>query len=397
MKKIYIPSNLDLPALLDQEHRNETDIDRLHYIINLIYEQRAIYKSDDEFVQLKAIYMRRLIGRAGKTYNDYINILINKGVIACDRRYIVSEKSFGYKLCDKYSDVRHKQVPITSASLRANVERWQDCRKPMGRLKDKMDKFTKVHKHIYRFIENIEIDYDGALLSIEGLPTQEYNKNKITIDKIRDKEFYLHRDEFGRIHTNLTILKSTLRKFLSYKGTKFVNVDVVNSQPLLLLLAINTIHLTIRCTGDIYFEDVPPDVLCYKRLVEQGRLYEFLMKNAQTTDRNSFKESFFRETFFGKKTSKLFCDLFPTIGKEIRNIKRKDYRRLAWMMQRKESKLIITKICGRIMREHPDAFIGTIHDSILTTPEHVSTIKKIMSEEFEKIGLSPTIRIDRYE
>ena len=397
MKKIYIPSNLDLPALLDQEHCNATDIDRLHYIINLIYEQRAIYKSDEEFVPLKAIYMRRIIGRAGKTYNEYINILINKGVIACDRRYIVNEKSFGYKLCDKYADVKHTRVSITSASLKANVNRWQDCRKPMGCLKDKMDRFTKVHKHIYQFIEKIEIDYPSALSSIETLSNQEYNKNKITIDKFRDKEFYLHRDEFGRIHTNLTILKSTLRKFLSYKGNKLVNIDVVNSQPLLLLLAIKPIHLSIRCTGDIYFEDIPPDVLCYKRLVEQGRLYEFLMKNAQTTDRTEFKESFFRETFFGRKTSKLFCDLFPTIGKEIIKIKRKDYRRLAWIMQRKESKLIITKICGRIMREHPEAFIGTIHDSILTTPENVLTIKQIMSEEFEKIGLSPTIRVDRYE
>jgi hypothetical protein len=397
MKKIYIPSNLDLPQLLDQEHRNETDIDRLHYIINLIYEQRALYKNDEEFVQLKAIYMRRLIGRAGKTYNDYINILANKGIIECDRRYIVNEKSFGYKLCNEYSDVRHKQVPITSASLQSNIERWQDCRKPMGSLKEKMHKFTKVHKHIYHFIENIEIDYKAALQSIEGLSTEEYNKNKITIDKIKDKEFYLHRDEFGRIHTNLTILKSTLRRFLSYKGKKFVNIDVVNSQPLLLLLTIKSIYLTIRCTGAIYFEDVPPDVLCYKRLVERGELYEYLMKRAQTANRDNFKENFFRDTFFGKKTSNLFCELFPTIGKEIRRIKRKDYRRLAWMMQRKESKLIITKICGRIMREHPEVFIGTIHDSVLTTPENVSTIRQIMSEEFEKIGLSPTIRVDRYE
>jgi hypothetical protein len=394
MKKIYIPSNLDLPSLLDQEYRNETDIDRLHYIINLIYEQRAIYKSEEEFVPLKAIYMRRIIGRAGRTYNNYINILIDKGIIACDRRYIVSEKSFGYKLCEPYSEVKHKQIPITSESLKANIDRWQAYRKPIGCLKDKMDKFTKVHKHIYRFLENIEIDYEEALLSIEELPIQEYNSNKITIDKIKDKDFYLHKDEFGRIHTNLTILKSTLRKFLNYKGIKLVNIDVVNSQPLLLLLVIFNSYLSIRCTADIFFEEVPSDVLYYKRLVEKGALYEYLMKHAQTTDRNDFKEDFFRETFFGRKTNQLFCNLFPTIGAEIRRIKRKDYRRLAWIMQRKESKLIITKICGRIMKEHPDMFIGTIHDSVLTTPESVPIIRKIMLEEFEKIGLSPTIRIE---
>jgi hypothetical protein len=44
------------------------------------------------------------------------------------------------------------------------------------------------------------------------------------------------------------------------------------------------------------------------------------------------------------------------------------------------------------MREYPDMFIGTIHDSILTTPEHVPTVKRIMAAEFESIGLSPRIR-----
>jgi len=392
MKKIYIPSNLNLPDLLEGEYQNIRDLDRLHFIINLIYEQRTLYKNAEEFVPLKAIYMRRMIGRSGFTYNDYINILINKGVIACDRHYIKNEKSYGYKLCAPYSDVRHKQISINSASLQDNIIRWQELRKPYGNLRNKIDKFTKVHRHIYTFLEMVEINYEEALKSIDELPVHEYNSVKISIDKIHNKEFYIHRDEFGRVHTNFTNLKSDLRKFLSYKDQNLVNIDIANSQPLLLFLAIPSIFSSIRCTGAIYFDDIPPDVLLYKRLVEQGRLYEFLMQHASETDRNAFKENFFRETFFGKKTSSLFCDLFPTIGAKVRRIKRKDYRRLAWMMQKNESKLIITNICGRIMKEHPDMFVGTIHDSILTTAEHVSTAKRIMAEEFGKIGLSPRIR-----
>jgi hypothetical protein len=173
-----------------------------------------------------------------------------------------------------------------------------------------------------------------------------------------------------------------------YKGKELVNVDIVNSQPLLL---IPSLFSSILCTFDI---NDGMDLICYKHLVERGRLYDYMMEHAGETDRSAFKEKFFRETFFGKKTSKLFCTLFPTVAAELLKIKSKDYRNLARIMQRTEAKLMITKICGRIMQEHPNIFISTIHDSILTTEENVSKIEKIISEEFGKYGLSPTIRIE---
>lgn len=382
MKKIYIPSNLDLSNIIDKEYQNDKDLDRLHYIINLIYEQRILYKNSQEYVPLKAIYMRNLVVR---NYNDYVNILVRKGVIACDRHYIKNEKSFGYKLCEPYSLVRHKEISLLSTCVNRNVERWTARRLPT----------TKVHNHLYGFLQEIEIDYDKAIQFIDKLDVQEYNSAKIAIDKFKNRDFFLYCDEFGkRIHTNITNLRSTLRKYLVYKNQKLVNVDIANSQPLLLLISIPHLSYSIRCTISIYFDDVTPDVLNYKRLVEQGTLYDYLMKHAGETDRSVFKENFFRETFFGKRTSKLFCKLFPTIGEEIKKIKRKNYRRLAWLMQRTESKLMISGICRRIMEEHKDTFMATIHDSILTTQENVPIIKKIMSEEFEKLGLSPTIRIE---
>lgn len=390
MKKIYIPSNLFLPNLLGEEYQNGPNLDRLHYIINLIYEQRVLYKNTDEYVPLKAIYMRRIIGRSTETncihnYNDYINILIDKGVIECDRHYIKNEKSYGYKLCEPYSLVRHKETSITSPCLQTNIERWQAKRLPT----------TKVHNHLYKFLQDIKINYEEALKFIDDMNVQEYNSAKIAIDKFKNKDFFLYCDDFGRrVHTNLTNLKSTLRKYLVYQNQKLVNVDIANSQPLLLLIVISSPSSSIRCTGSIYFDDIASDVIRYKRLVETGKLYDYLMNYAGETDRNSFKENFFRETFFGKRTSKLFCQLFPTIGEKIKQIKEKDHKKLAQIMQRKEAKLMISGICRRVMEESADAFIATIHDSILTTPENVPTIKKAMSDEFAKIGLSPTIRIE---
>lgn len=375
MKKIYIPSNLNLTDLIDQDYQNDKDIDRLHYIINLIYEQKILYKISNEYVPLKAIYLRSLIIR---NYNEYIKVLTEKGIIECDNYFIKSEKSLGYKLCDQYSKVRHKAIEFKTQWVQKNIDKWKKNRLPT----------TDIHLYLYSLLKKIEIKYEEALEYVDSLDVDEYNSSKIAIDKFKNKDFFLYTDDFGkRVHTNITNLKSILRKYLFYNNEKLVNIDISNSQPLLLIPSI----FSIRCTFDINTER---DLVYYKHLVEHGELYSYLMEQAGETDRAVFKEKFFRETFFGKKTSKLFCRLFPTIAMELLKIKSKNYRNLARMMQRTESKLMITKICGRIMREYPNVFISTIHDSILTTEDNISKIQKIISEEFGKYDLSPTIRIE---
>ncbi len=242
-------------------------------------------------------------------------------------------------------------------------------------------------------LEKLDINYYEALNYVNLMDVDEYNSAKISIDKFKNKEFFLYSDDYGRVHTNVTNLKSTLRRYLLYNGQRLVNIDIVNSQPLLLLPTLFPTS-SIRCTFSIYFENIEMDLLRYKALVENGELYDYLMEKAGEKDRSSFKEKFFRETFFGKKTSKLFCELFPSVAKELIRVKSKDYRRLAWLMQKTESKLMISNVCRRIMEEHGDTFMATIHDSILTTPDNEPKIKKIMYEEFAKIGLIPKIRTE---
>ena len=330
---------------------------------------------------LKAIYLRSLIVR---NYNDYVQLLISKKVIACDNHFIKNEKSFGYKLCEPYSQVKHMQVDLKSKIVQKNIEKWKLKRLPT----------TPVHNYLYNLLIKIEINHDEALQQVNLLPVNEYNSSRIAIDKFKNMDFFLYSDDYGRIHTNITNLKSSLRKFLFYGQKNLVNVDIVNSQPLLLLPTLFP-SSTIRCTFSKYFENTEMDLWNYKRLVEMGKLYDYLMNYSGETDREAFKERFFRETFFGKRTSKIFCNLFPTVASKLLSVKAKDYRRLAWMMQRTESKLMISQICRRLMEEYHGIFITTIHDSILTTQENVNTVKKIMLEEFVKIGISPTIRIEQ--
>jgi hypothetical protein len=105
--------------------------------------------------------------------------------------------------------------------------------------------------------------------------------------------------------------------------------------------------------------------------------------------------------FFGrnKQTGRLrdlFAGDFPSVYQVINDLKRKDYRQLAYLLQACESKIMIDIICRRILEEWPGTFVGTIHNSILTTPDKADEVRAIMQREFHKFGLRPTIRTEAY-
>jgi len=150
-------------------------------------------------------------------------------------------------------------------------------------------------------------------------------------------------------------------------------------------------------------QTLPDDVMEFIDLCERGILYDDLMKrlNIPAKRRDSFKRLFFSQVFFGKiKTTgcvrELFARDFPNVYMAINNLKRKDYRQLAYLLQAHESKIMIDIICRRILDELPGTFIGTIHDSIMTTPDKAEVVKTIMVREFKRFGLNPMIRLEAY-
>ena len=150
-------------------------------------------------------------------------------------------------------------------------------------------------------------------------------------------------------------------------------------------------------------QTLPSDVIEFIDLCERGVLYDDLMRrlNIPARRRDSFKRLFFSQVFFGKikttgRVRELFARDFPNVYKAINDLKRKDYRQLAYLLQAHESKIMIDIICRRILDELPGTFIGTIHDSIMTTPDKADEVKMIMVREFQRFGLKPMIRLEAY-
>jgi hypothetical protein len=148
---------------------------------------------------------------------------------------------------------------------------------------------------------------------------------------------------------------------------------------------------------------LPRDVQEFIDLCQQGILYDDLMRRLgiPARRRKGFKRLFFSQVFFGKckqtgRLRGLFARDFPTVYEAITDLKRKDYRQLAYLLQAHESKVMIDIICRRILEELPGTFVGTIHDSILTTPDRADEVRAIMVREFQRFGLRPTIRMETY-
>jgi hypothetical protein len=85
--------------------------------------------------------------------------------------------------------------------------------------------------------------------------------------------------------------------------------------------------------------------------------------------------------------------LFPTVARVAREIKGRQHDRLARLLQNHEATVMIYAVCGRLLREHPGLPLFTIHDGILTTPEHAATVEAIiMNEWYRLLGVKPTVK-----
>jgi hypothetical protein len=133
-------------------------------------------------------------------------------------------------------------------------------------------------------------------------------------------------------------------------------------------------------------------------LCEQGKLYKTLreeMKDREMPLLHWVKTEMFEVLFgpnrFKSRLKDIFDEMYPGVAEVIRVHKRKDYAFLPRLLQNIEANFVINGVCRRLMVEMPDAPIYTIHDSILTTRPFVEPIRKIMVEEFTRLGLTPTL------
>jgi hypothetical protein len=283
----YVPIQYS-PSILPAEQR-----DCGNYFLNQIHWGRINFRADaNGFVRLKAAYLSDLIPA------DWLpNIreeLIEHKVIKCDKSAIRGKQSWGYRLLPPY--LKTCLVPCNDADLQARIWKRQAevDRKllPVHHwLRLKLDLVHFDAKRAESIIATLEPD-QGSRLSVEEYRDQRLQYSRCLTD---DSSHYLTCDKYGRVHTLLTKLEKPLRCCLSVNGNQLVNIDLVNSQPLIAGLVARRYYLggmarsrlldaTFDGKGHPYAyraldkpktsDDIPNDVEEYVKECEKGTFYE---------------------------------------------------------------------------------------------------------------------------
>ena len=273
------------------------------------------------------------------------------------------KKSLGYRLCPELAQQTWRLTRRTNRAIVRNLRKTEGERSPVVRW-------------LTKNLGRIEAVIPEGLPWTDELALQAVNEGCIAFNP---------EDEFGRrYHSNLTNLRSDLRKHLRVDGQPLVQIDISNSQPL--FQAVVAEQHGVACPA-------------YKQVCEEGQLYEFLGEQTGLT-RKRTKQQMMASVFFGRndsrsRTKRAFRKHFPEVAALLDEIKADDHAELARLLQRAESDFVVRTVCDRLRRKHPKMFVATIHDSIVTNSrENAATILATMREEFVKLGMEPKLEIE---
>lgn len=238
----YIPENINIDELLEQFPPSfSLERDKLVHLLSLLNEIPAYDHRKYEDAQGWIPIYTTLVQKQGiRNFPRYKEWMIDACIIETDNRYIVGVKSRCFRFTEKYQTVIRVEPIYKKTLIRAILK------------EAKTDSISrKTYANLYQWFDGLEIDVEAAKLYLHDKyrldlengvshSLKKLSSSLINIDKIANKQFHFSVDQSaGRLHHNLTNIKSELRNFISYKGQPLVSIDIRNSQPVMALLLLN--------------------------------------------------------------------------------------------------------------------------------------------------------------
>ncbi|WP_026896766.1 hypothetical protein [Daejeonella oryzae] len=348
---------------------------------------------------------------------------------------------------DRVLKVRTEMVERNNLELRKipHITKWFDP----GMLKINVD---AIHDYIEFYRKDLLKYADSQKPEhrdiIKNKTILRYNNSLQAIKRIEEGDFKLSRTgKDRRLHSSITNLKKELRGFLTYDNKPLVGIDIKSSQPYLFTRLLmkesyeesesgldihslyHELHTSIQ-EGNIKFKindilmcvdkqkgaDNQQVELSFLKVVWTDDFYNDLIlaekKVFCTTDlifkdRSTVKKLIMIILYSKDPQKKYypavirFKQLFPLEAQlmEIFNevSTRDDENYLPILLQRLESRIILDIVCKEINNRLPDAPLIPIHDSILTTPEHVEQVKEIMESVILRLtGIPVGLKVDDF-
>ena len=352
------------------------------YLIDIVHNMMLKYyfKKENKYV-INATVLKE---KYGYLYNYYIQYLIENGILKMICNYKKGVTSRIYSLNESIFKQSIKRIKNEDKVL---IKKYK--KKVFDTIEfvdeNKSIILPEVREKLISDLFSVDIQFERSIFYLDCLKKEDidiYNRNIYSVESINDKHIFYHFDNYGRLHTNFTILKSFIRKnCLLLDGEETCEIDINNSQPLFLCKLINDSQTAWVNKDEFEF---------FKDLTKNGNFYQYLMQFTGIKDKKMVKE-FTYKVLFGRNSSnskadKKFSDAFPTIHHFIKLYKKEygDYKVLSHDLQRAESKLIFNKIVKKVMLLYPDIKIITVHDSIVFPRKYKDIVQSIFDYKLDR-------------
>ena len=349
------------------------------YIVDMVHNMilKYYFKKENKFV-INATVLKE---KYGHEYKAYVDFLVYKNIIKMKSNYKAGFKSRIYELNplvlkERIGRVRNEDKFLLKKYKRKIYDSIDFVRQ------DQSSIAVEVREKLISDLFSVEIDLDRSIFFLNCLKKEEidiYNRNIYSVESINDKHIFYHFDNYGRLHTNFTILKSFIRKnCLLIDGEETCEIDINNSQPLFLCKLIKDTQTAWVNKDEFDF---------FKTLVINGNFYQYIMQVIGEKDKSKIKEMTYKVLFgynrVNSKSDKIFSSIFPTIHHFIKLYKKEwsNHKILAHDLQRAESNLIYNKIIKKIMLLNPEIKIITVHDSLVIAKKYHKIVKSIFDYE----------------
>lgn len=360
-----------------KEKRLKTNflVDIVHNLILKYYNTLKNGVGDSEF-NLSSTILRE---KYGAGYNYYLNFLIETGILRLSSNYLVGKKTKTYGLTEFTLKSEVKRFRNTDKRL---VKKWRE--NILGiQTKENISNYIQpeIKNKLVADLFSISIDMDLSKAYLERYKEDNdvYQKNMFSVESINEGNIFFNFDDYGRMHSNFTILKSIIRKkCLSIDGSGVFEKDLSNSQPLFLYKLINDEFQQLVDKEELSF---------FFNLVKTGEYYKYLTSSLNLKNKSEAKELTYKVLFgtnhFNSKYDKCFLNLFPSIYGFIKYYKSKcdSYKCLSHTLQRMESNLIFNKIVKELYLIYPNIKIFTIHDSIICSYEYRDAVEEVFNKK----------------
>jgi len=436
----YLPGSLDIDMVIKKHPlpiglKKEILIVFLDLINSVPAGNKDFKHKSGGFTPLCSKSLRSLNYR----YYDYIDYALSTKILECDNDYYFTGTSpgrcHGYKFAKEYQSAGLKCQAISPPRKIAYSK--------LGH-----PKHALTYKHLYQWFDGLQIDWKSASTWIDqsySSPEEcnKINSHKIAVDRIARKEFFFKiDDQAGRLHTNLSNLKSELRAFTTYNGTPLVNVDIKTSQPFLIGAIFEVFHDFYKNSSalnrnnysfSIYPPSLPQSIIQYlppplilqkygkevknedvrhfiNLVGESNQFYEFFQQLLKSehglvyVSRAEFKKHcifpilYSSNRFIGQQAAlpkRLFRNTFPTVYRFICEVKKNNKERFPLLMQSLEAHLVLNLITRKASKKYPKVPIFTIHDSVVTTVGNEEKIKNIMEDTIASFaGFAPAFKYE---